>query len=62
MIVRKVKNDRRLCATAIKEDLQQLDISVRTIQRRIGREDGFNTGWTTKRPYINAMNRRKQIE
>ena len=61
MILREVKKDRKATREEIRESLE-LDVSDRTIRRRISESGEFKSYWATKKPFINENNRKKRVE
>lgn len=62
MIVREVKKDRFITSNEVKENLPQLRVGTRTIQRRITESNIFKSYFATKKPFISATNRNKRFE
>jgi predicted HTH transcriptional regulator len=60
-ILRAVKKDRKITGEEIRESLE-LDVSDRTIRRRINESGEFKSYWATKKPFINENNRKKRVE
>jgi predicted HTH transcriptional regulator len=60
-ILRAVKKDRKITGEEIRESLE-LDVSDRTIRRRINESGEFKSYWAKKKPFINENNRKKRVE
>ena len=60
MILREVKKDRKTTGVEIRAALQ-LNISDRTMRRRITETKIFKSYWATKKPFINEVNRARRV-
>lgn len=56
-----VKRDRHISCPQIKRDLD-LDVSARTINRRITESEDIYSGWTQAKPWISKDNRVKRVQ
>jgi transposase len=59
-ILKEVKKNRKTTGVEIRQALQ-LNISDRTIRRRITESKEFKSYWATKKPFINESNREKRV-
>ena len=62
LIVWEVKRDRFSRAKDITASLPHLQVSERTIRRRIEEDSGFTSYWSSKKTFIGENNKRKHVE
>lgn len=60
-IMREVRKDRKVTGEEIRASLG-LNVSDKTIRRRISESGEFKSYWATKKPFINEVNRKKRVD